>query len=201
MRTHRSPLPLSFTVLLGLVAAATLSVACAEQMPDTLALDPAGPFKMEKKGEKETTKVAAFMKNKRPYVKAVPADWQSNDTSVATVENGVITATGSGKTQITATAWGLTTSADVQVVIVGSVEVQNDVPKPFKLNAKPHQLKVVVKDDKGNVIEKPLVRYKATNYCVEVSDDGVISPLADGDCDVVIEAADKSTKIKIETRA
>jgi hypothetical protein len=186
--------------LLATVALASMTFACAEEMPERLALDPSGPFKMDKKGEKETTKVAAFMKNKRPYVKAVPADWQSGDTSVATVENGVITATGSGKTQITATAWGLTTSADVNVVIVGSVEVVNDVPKPFKLKAKPHQLKVTVKDDKGNVIEKPLVRYKATNYCVEVSDDGLLSPLADGDCDVVIESADKSTKVKIETR-
>jgi hypothetical protein len=186
--------------LLATVAAASFTFACAEQMPERLALDPSGPFKMDKKGEKETTKVAAFMKNKRPYVKAVPADWQSNDTSVATIENGVITATGSGKTTVTATAWGLTTSADVEVVIVGSVEVVNDVPKPFKLKAKPHPLKVTVKDDKGNVIAKPLVRYKASNYCVEVSDDGVLSPLADGDCDVIIESADKSTKIKIETR-
>ena len=186
--------------VIGIVAVATLTLACAQEMPERLALDPAGPFKMDKKGEKETTKVAAFMKNKRPYVKAVPADWQSNDTSVATINNGVISATGSGKTTITATAWGLTTSADVNVVIVGSVEVVNDVPKPFKLKAKPHQLKVTVKDDKGNVIEKPLVRYKATNYCVEVSDDGVLLPLADGDCDVVIDSANKSTKIKIETR-
>lgn len=196
----RTPSVAVVAVVAAVVAVGALTFGCAEQLPERLALDPAGPFKMEKKGEKETTKVAAFLKNKRPYVKAVPADWQSNDTSVATVADGVITATGSGKTQITVTAWGLTTTADVNVTIVGSVEVVNDVPKPFKLKAKPHQLKVTVKDDKGNVIEKPLVRYKATNYCVEVSDDGVLLPLADGDCDVVIECADKSTKIKIETR-
>lgn len=187
-------------LVVALATSALLCVACAEKLPDRLALDPSGPFRFEKLGQKEETKVAAFT-GKMPYVKAVPADWQSNDTSVVKIDqNGVMTATGSGATQITATAWGLTTSADVKVVIVGSVGVENDVPKPFKLNAKPHQLKVTVKDDKGNVIDKPLVRYKATNYCVEVSDDGVISPLADGDCEVVVESADKSAKIKIETR-
>ena len=182
------------------LALALIASACAEKMPDRLALDPAGPFKMQKKGQSETLQVAAFV-GKMPYVKAVPAEWSSSDTSVATVDDkGKVSATGSGKTTITSTAWGLSTTADVTVVIVGSVEVVNDVPKPFKLNAKPWPLKVTVKDDKGNVIEKPLVRYKALNYCVEVSDDGVLSPLADGECDVVIESADKSAKIKIETK-
>lgn len=185
---------------LVIVASTVLLAACAEKMPDRLALDPAGPFKMQKKGQSETLQVAAFV-GKMPYVKAVPAVWSSSDASVAIVDDkGKVSATGSGKATISSSAWGLTSTAEVNVVIVGSVEVQNDVPKPFKLNAKPWPLKVTVKDDKGNVIDKPLVRYKALNYCVEVSDDGVLAPLADGDCDVVIESADQSTKIKIETR-
>ncbi len=155
---------------------------------------------MQKKGQSEQLQVAAFV-GTMPYVKAVPAVWTSSDTSVATIDaSGKISATGSGKAFITSAAWGLTTTAEVSVVIVGSVEVVEDVPRPFKLNAKPWPLKVTVKDDKGNVIDKPLIRYQALNYCVEVSDDGVLTPLADGDCDVVIHCADKSKKIKIETR-
>lgn len=185
----------AFALALVLVAS-----ACAEKAPDRLALDPGGPFKMQKKGQSETLQVAAFV-GKMPYVKAVPAQWSSSDPSVVTVDDkGKVSATGSGKATVSCTAWGLTTTADVDVVIVGSVEVKNDIPKPLKLNAKPWPLKVTVKDDKGNVIEKPLVRYKALNYCVEVSDDGVLSPLADGECDVVIESADKSAKVTVETR-
>jgi hypothetical protein len=181
----------------GLVGALT---GCEEKKPDRLALDPGGPFRFEKKGQKEELKVAAF-RGPQPYVKAVPATWSSSDTSVATVdEQGVVTSTGSGQAEITASAWGLTTSAAVSSTIVGSVEVKDDVPKPLKLNHKGWPLKVTVKDDKGTIIEKPKIMYRATDYCVEVEDDGVLKPLADGDCDVVVSVADQSARIKLQVR-
>lgn len=186
----------SFTLCLSLLALA----ACAERQPDRLALDPAGPFHFDRKGQTEELKVAAFM-GKKPYVKAVPVAWSSSDTSVATVDDkGVVVATGSGKASITASAWGLTTAADVSVSIVGSVSVKDDVPRPLKLNGKGWKLDVTVKDDKGNVIEEPKLMFRATDYCVEVDDDGNLKPLADGDCDVVITVADQSTRIKLEVR-
>src|SRR3954469_4766719 len=102
-----------FTVFVAVVV-----VACGESKPDRLAMDPSGPFKFEKKGQTEEVKLAAFAKS-QPYVKAVPAEFSSSDASVATVDaNGKITATGSGKATITASAWGISTTADVTSSIV-----------------------------------------------------------------------------------
>ena len=184
-----------------LVASVGSLVACSETPPDRLAMDPSGPFHFEKKGQTEEVKIAAFA-GKQPYVKKVPAEWKSSDTSVATVDdNGKITSTGSGKTTITATAWGVSTTAEVTSRIVGSLAVKDDVPKVIRLNGKPVQLHVIVKDDKGNVIEKPeRVIYRATDYCVEVSDDGLMKPLTEGDCDVVVNVADQYARVKLSVK-
>ncbi|HEY4222639.1 MAG TPA: hypothetical protein VGO62_14890, partial [Myxococcota bacterium] len=77
----------------------------------------------------------------------------------------------------------------------------DEVKKPLHLSSAPLQLHVVVKDDKGKVIEKPeRVMYRATDYCVEVSDDGVVKPLAEGDCDVAIQVADQFAKVKLSVQ-
>lgn len=175
--------------------------ACTEKQPDRLALDPSGPFKLERKGQTEDVRVAAFS-GAQPFVKKVPAVWKSSDTSVATVDDtGKITCTGSGAATVTVSAWGLEASAPVSASVVGSVEVKDDVPHPIKLSSKGAQLHVTVKDDKGNVIAKPpTVRYTPSDYCVEASDDGFLKPLSDGDCDVTVAVADKSAKIKLQVR-
>lgn len=174
--------------------------ACEEKKPDRLALDPAGPFRFERKGETETVNVAAFT-GARPYVRAVPVEYASSDATVATVDaKGVITCTGSGAATVTARAWGISTTADISATVVGSVEVKDDVPRPFKLKNPGVQLHVVVKDDKGHVIDKPKVSFRATDYCVEVDDAGFMKPLADGDCDVVVSAADQSARLKLQVR-
>ena len=189
------PVALCLTLVLG-----ALLGGCEEPKPDRLTVDPTGPFRFEKRGESEQVKAAAF-RGPKPYVKAVPVEFASADTSVATVDpDGTIRATGSGKTTITATAWGLSASAEVNVRIVGTIELVDDVPKPLKLNAKPRPLKAIVKDDKGNVIEGYKIAWRATDYCVEVSDDGVITPLSDGDCAVEARAADQYARVKLQVR-
>lgn len=195
MRTSAlTPFALSLSLALALAA------GCEEPKPDRLTLDPTGPFSFEKRGEHEQVKAAAF-RGPKPYVKAVPVEFSSADTSVATVDpDGTIRATGSGKTSITASAWGLSTSAEVSVRIVGSIALVDDVPKPYKLNAKARPLKAIVKDDKGAVIEGYKVAWRATDYCVEVDDEGVIKPLSDGDCDVEARAADQYARIKLQVR-
>lgn len=186
--------------LAALTCAAPLLTACEEPKPDRLTLDPTGPFRFEKRGENEQVKAAAF-RGAKPYVKAVPVEYASADTTVATVDpDGTIRATGSGQTTITASAWGLSATATVNVRIVGSIELVDDVPKPFKLNAKPRPLKAIVKDDKGAVIEGYKVAWRATDYCVEVSDEGLLTPLSDGDCSVEARAADQYARVKLQVR-
>ncbi len=195
------------TLTRSLLAAAAVAVftlvgtlGCTEAKPDRLTLDPNGPYRFERKGQTETVKVAAFT-GKSPYVNVVPATWKSSDESVATVDDkGTVTATGSGKAQIIASAWGLSVSADVDSVIVGSVSVDDDLPKPFRLNNKGVQLHVTVKDDKGNVIKDPVIAYHADNYCVEVSDEGFVKPLSDGDCNIEVRCASKLAKLAVSVK-
>jgi hypothetical protein len=191
--------PIFFSALMSAVVAVVVG-ACAEKKPDRLALDPAGPFTFERKGESETVKVMAW-EGKRPFVKAVPVVYTSSDGSVVTVDPlGVITCTGSGEATITAEAWALTTTATARCSVIGSVEVKDDVPKPFRSKQKEHRLSVVVKDDKGKPIDKPKVGFRATDYCVEVDDDGLLKWLTEGECDVVVSVADKSARVKIVTK-
>lgn len=175
-------------------------LGCEEPRADRLALDPSGPLRFTAKGITEELKVAAF-RGTMPFVKPIPTTWSSSDPTVATVDDkGLVTTAGSGRASVTASAWGLSTSAEVLVSIVGSVAVTSSVPRPLKLSAPPLVLEVLVKDDKGNVIEKPKVQYRATDYCVEVDDQGRVTPLADGECDVVVAAADKSARVHFEVR-
>jgi hypothetical protein len=116
-----------------------------------------------------------------------------------------VTTTGSGKAVITASVatgkdTNITASVDVDNVFVSTVEVTGDFPKPFRLSSKPVPLTVVVKDEKGQVIEKPRLKFSATDYCVEVGPDGVVAPLAVGECAVVVESAGKRASIPLDVR-
>ena len=62
------------------------------------------------------------------------------------------------------------------------------------------QLSVVVKDEKGNVVEHPKLKFRATDYCVDVGPDGLVRPLAVGECSVVVETAGKTAKIDLDVK-
>ncbi len=196
-------LPVALSLTLGLLC------ACADKQPAKLALDPKGPFRFEKRGQSEQVKIAAFDEKGFPFTRqgAVPVTYSSSDESVVTVDaTGTITATGSGKAQLKATAWGLETSADVTSTIPATVEVKvpagttKAAPFKMRMNAKPMQIVVVVKDDKGVVIEKPKVIFRALDYCVETTDDGLLTPLAEGPCPVLVSVADQSAKVWMDVR-
>lgn len=192
-----------------ILVCALLVAGCGEKKPARLQMDPKGPFTFSKAGQFEQVRVAAFDEKGMPFTRAgaAPVAYASSDESVATVAaDGTITAVGSGKVTITAKAWDLETTADVTSTIVGSVEIVEPAgtskksPRRVRLKEKPFAMKVVVKDDKGGVIEKPKVLYKALDYCVEASDDGVLTPLTEGECGVRATSADKSATLWLDVR-
>jgi hypothetical protein len=197
------------TAVLAAVCSLVLLGGCEDPPPVKLTLDPAGPFKLVKKGQTQQLTATAFdakgiiYKRKSP----VPVTYSSTDTSVATVDGtGLITATGSGAAQVKAQAWDLEATADVTAVIPGSIEVQvpagttKDAPFKMRFKTKPVQMVVVVKDDKGVVLPKPKILYRALDYCVEVSEDGLLTPLADGACIVQVSVADVNAKVWVDVR-
>ena len=184
------------------------SLACGVPPPDRLEVVPPTPIKSIEQGKTFPLKVAAFRGVAAHDEKKAPltVTWKSSDATVADVSpDGVVTTTGSGKAVITASvATGKDTSisatVDVDNVFVSTVEATGDFPKPFRLSSKAVPLTVVVKDEKGQVIEKPRLKFSASDYCIEVGPDGLVAPLAVGECNVVVESAGKRATIALDVR-
>lgn len=185
------------------------SLACGAPPPDRLEITPPTLIKADELGRTVSLKATAFRglvehddsKAKEPLV----ISWASSDPAVATVDqSGTVTSTGTGKAKITASVKGakgdVVADVDVNNLIVGSVEASGEFPKVFKLDSKPVQLKIVVKNEKGAVVEKPQLKMRATDYCVEVTPEGVVHPLAVGECSVIVECAGKRAKIDLDVK-
>ena len=174
------------------IALCTFALACEPKKPSRLELDPKGPFQMTRVGQSERIKPMAYDDKNRPFVSQLEMTYTSSDPTVAKVSaDGTITASGSGTATIAAETLGVKTQAEVRVQIVGSVEIVGEPPETLKYGGQDYQLQVVVKDDKGNVIEKPKLSYSASDYCVEVSPTGLVHTLSEGKCDVIVRSATK----------
>ena len=190
------------------VALAIASLACGVPPPDRLELVPPTPIKSTEQGRTFPLKVAAYRGVAAHDEKKAPltVTWKTSDGTVADVSpDGVVTTTGSGKAVVTASvATGkdasISATVDVENVFVSVVEATGDFPKPFRLSSKPVALTVVVKDEKGQVIEKPRLKFSASDYCIDVGPDGLVAPLAVGECSVGVESAGKRTSIALDVR-
>lgn len=183
------------------IALCTFALACEPKKPARLELDPKGPFQMTRVGQSERIKPMAYDEKNRPFVSQLEMTYTSSDPTVAKVgADGTITATGSGTATISAESLGIKTQAEVRVQIVGSVEIVGEPPETLKYGGQDYQLQVVVKDDKGNVIEKPKLSYSASDYCVEVSPTGLVHTLSEGKCDVIVRSATKQAAHSFDVR-
>ena len=194
------------------VSVVSVVTGCGVPPPDRLEIVPPTPIRATEQGSLFPLKVKAFRgivdhdEQKGP----LSYTWKSSDPSVADVTaDGVVTSTGSGKAVISASVATMggkpftgAVSADVDVtnVMVSVVEAVGDFPKVFKLSSEPVRLKVTVKDEKGQVLTGPKVTFKASDYCVEVTYEGVVHPLAVGECSVIVECAGKRATIPLDVR-
>lgn len=197
MRVVPSPLRIA---VLCLALGAPLS-GCEEPKPAKLHMDPSGPFKLASAGASEQVKVAARDDMNRPWTKPLDVQYASSDETVAKVAaDGTVTATGSGDATITATAEGLSTTADVSVRIVGSVAIEPGAPTKWSLRrGGQHKLKVVVKDDKGNVMEPPpTVAFSTSNWCIDIDPDGTFRPVSLGKCAAIATVGGKTARLDVE---
>jgi hypothetical protein len=184
------------------------AVACGTPPPDRLEIVPPTPIKSDELGRQFPLKARAYRgivdydDSKAPLV----VSWSSSDPAVASVDRaGVVSATGTGKAKITASVPGaggkaVTADVDVNNLIVQTVTATGDFPRVFKLDSKPVQLTVVVKNEKGAVVEKPTLHMRASDYCVEVTPEGMVHPLAVGECSVIVECAGKQAKIDLDVK-
>jgi hypothetical protein len=171
------------------VACSVALLACEGPKPTRLSMDPSGPFRFLDKGESKTVQVAGYLDEKKPYTNKLEVTWSSSDEAVATVDQkGKIVAAGTGKATITAEAMGIKQTCDVDVQLIGGVALDGTPPKKLKLG-KTHQLKAIVKDDKGAVMEKVIKKkvWETSNYCVTVTPDGLVEAVSLGKCKVTVK--------------
>ncbi|MGC5324915.1 Ig-like domain-containing protein [Brevibacillus sp. SYSU BS000544] len=108
--------------------------------------------------------------------------WESKDTTIATVDKGVITPVKVGKTTVTVTTEDgkFTASAEVEVTEAGKAEISKLKATPTSVNLKPgktRQLKVfgITKDGKQKDLTKA-----STGTTYESSDSTLVTVSADG---------------------
>jgi hypothetical protein len=186
---------------LVVVTLAFALLGCEEPKPAKLHMDPSGPFKLATAGAKEQLKVAARDEMNRPWTKPLEVSYASSDEAVAKVAaDGTITATGTGDAVITATSGELTSTADVNVRIVGSVEINPGTPTKWSLKkGGQHKLEVTVKDDKGNVMDpQPNVAFSTSNWCIDIDPDGTFRPVSLGKCAAVATVAGQTAQVSVE---
>jgi hypothetical protein len=192
----------------ALALAALLVVACGVPPPDRIEIAAPATLRATELGKTETLTVRAFRGVKEhDYAKApLTVTWTSSDPNVALIDaGGVLTVTGSGKATITASVpagddKALTAEVPVENTIVSTVEMKGEFPANFKLDSAPVKVTVVVKDEKGNVVEQPKLKFRATDYCVDVSADGLVRPLAVGTCGIIVESAGKTARIDVDVK-
>ena len=147
-------------------------------------------------GGQETLTITAFV----PEYASANATWASKDASIAKVSSkGVITATGLGDTEITATIGEVVKSCTVHVVAVAV----NSISLPEEANlslGSSLQLNPTV--DPAQAASEYIIYYESDNEGVATVDaGGKVTSVAEGDAIITATIADKSAQITIHVIA
>ncbi|MFZ9889153.1 MAG: Ig-like domain-containing protein [Myxococcota bacterium] len=176
-------------------------IACETPPPASLHANPSGPLRLKSKGASEQIDVTAKDAKLLPYTSPIQVSFRSLDESVAEVsDTGLVTAVSSGNTRISASAGALATEVEVQVRILGSVEIASDVPRSLSLRrGGDYRAQTTVKDDRGQVMDPaPPVSFSVSNYCIDVDPDGTFRPVSVGKCELIATAGSQSARLLVE---
>ena len=183
---------LSIVVLmLGLAA---LLFACAPK-PTSMTLNPA-TVNLEEKGATATLEVQLADKNGAAVQSKTPLTWTSSNAEVATVQDGVVTAVGSGEATVTATAGDLSATATVVVAIPAAVKVAEG-----EITVKVGENKTVsatVVDANGAVLTGKKVEFSSSDAAIaEVNGDGQVTGKAEGSAVITAKFGSLTATVKV----
>lgn len=122
--------------------------------------------------------------------------WSSSDESIATVENGVVTAKSIGKATITATAGGRTTTCEISVEIFVE-EVTLDIPSVTLEYAETVTLKATIAP--ADATDKNII-WSSSNLSVATVKDGVVTAVGAGTAIITAKAGDKTATCEITVK-
>lgn len=142
------------------------------------------------------TLTATMTDGTKAAVDAKDVEWKTNNTKIAVVENGVVTATGIGKTSITAAYQGKTVTIPVEIVLTKLAASKTS------LTMKPDgeatvQLTATFGDKNQTVLSPDEVEWTTQDKDIAVVQDGLITAKNIGSTYIVASYAGKSVKIRV----
>lgn len=144
-----------------------------------------------------TITLTAYMTNgSKSAVAAKDVEWQTKEKKIAVVENGVVTATGFGKTTISGTYGGKTVSIPVEITVTKLAASKTT------LTMKPDgtatvELTATYGDKSKGTVAAGDVTWKSQNNDVAEVQDGVIMAKNMGSTYIVATYGDKTVKIRV----
>ncbi len=168
--------------------------------PARLAIKTKPDAALNRPGETFTMRGVVYDRNDMIIDIADPIIWQSSAPKVASVgADGVVTAVGSGQTNISGSYQNVSDSVALAVDIVASVDITPAESKPLKLG-QTLQLKAIVKNEHGDIIPDAKVRWSTSNAAVSVARDGFVAAQAIGESEVYADARGKIASVRVKTK-
>ena len=125
--------------------------------------------------------------------------WTSSDNSIATVENGKVTAVKEGEAIITAKAGDKTAECKV-VVTKGEVAVTEITLNKAELTLEPGQSEVLVATVKPDDATDKTVTWSTSNSGVATVQNGKVTAVAEGEAVITAKAGDKTAECKVAVK-
>ena len=122
-------------------------------------------------------------------------EWSSSNTKVAQVENGILTATGTGSCDIIARCYNVESVCHVKVT-----EIK---PESVTLNITSGRLQVgetltLTATVYPSNVANPTITWSSTNTAVAIVKNGNVTAVAPGECDIIATCQDKQAVCHIE---
>lgn len=178
---------------------ALLFSACLRE-PAKLVIKDQPTDMLTKKGQELQLRAVVYDKDGVIMDPPEPIVWSSSDPSVISVSStGQLTAQSSGTVKVTAKVKTQSAEFSTRAAIVGTVDIEPSADQTLKFN-KTMQLKVVVKDDKGQPMPQAKVRWSAASHAVDISPEGLVTGQALGSTQVFATVNEKVAALRITVK-
>ncbi|WNC14482.1 S8 family serine peptidase [Brevibacillus brevis] len=145
------------------------------------------------------TLTASLSDGTKSEVAAADVEWKSKNNKIATVENGIVTAAGFGKTTITASYGGKTVSVPVDITVTRLTAAKTSIAlKPGMTY--PIELVATYGDQTREAVDAEQITWTSSDKGVAAYQEGRISAAGFGLATVTLSYGGKSVKVSVDTR-
>ncbi|MFD2369090.1 Ig domain-containing protein [Brevibacillus sp. GCM10020057] len=151
---------------------------------------------LKKAGTQQLVLTAVYTDKTTEEVTAL-AEWSSADSEIATVEAGLVTATGTGKTKIKASYGGKSVTVPVEIEVIGKLTVDQ---KKIALTSKATKqiTATATYSDKTTASVTDEAKWLSANKDVVTVEKGLVTAVGPGKTKVTVSCGGKTVSIPVE---